>query len=155
VGEVGHHRALDLVVVRGPQVEGLVLALCRQRRADVGRRDEQDALLGEDRVGHPRAALEQLVPITDTILGSAASLVARPAALLGAGLVAVDQLDVVAHELAGLTVQVVDGQNHAPLAVDEEAPGVAGDRRQGPDLDRLALRHRQTADWSSAVQSLR
>src|SRR4029453_5073210 len=74
-------------------------------------------------------------------------------ALLGAGLVAVDQLDVVAHELAGLTVQVVDGQNHAPLAVDAEAPGVAGDRQQGPDLDRLALRHRQTADWSPAVQS--
>ena len=51
VDEVGHDRALDLVVVRGAQVERLVRPLGRQTGVRVRRRDQQDALVGQDLVG--------------------------------------------------------------------------------------------------------
>ena len=155
-GEVRDHGTLDLVVVRGPQVEGLVLALGGQRRAGVGGRDEQDALLGEDGVGHTERGARAAGPDHRKELGVGHQL-GGPGlpALLGAGLVGVHQLDVVPHELAGLAVklpvQVVDGQLHAALAVDAQAAVVAGDRQQRPDLDRLARRQGQAAELVGAT----
>ena len=152
VHEVGHDRALDLVVVRGAQVERLVRLLGRQSGVRVRRRDQQDALVGQDLVGHAErgARAARADDRHDRRVGGER----RGACLATFGraeVVLVGQFDGVADELAVQVpvegpVQVVDGQRRAILAVLAERRRVTADREQRADGDRRSGRHLDAAE---------
>ena len=141
--EVGHDRTLDLVVVRRAQVEGLVRLLRRQARVRVRGRDQDHALVTQDRVGDAERGARARGPDhgDDVRVGSERGRTGLPT-FRRTPVVLLRELDVVPQELSRRrverVVQVVDRERDTVVAVRPEERGVPGDREQRRQLDRIA-----------------